>query len=284
MLRLQRRISFRAILTLAFGLTCTPNRLAAQAPQDIVVNAAAAKQLHEIVKSMTPVSNGHQIGRWHGQVCTQIIGLDDVHAAIIKSIFENIARDLEIRVRMHASCVPNISIVVAANADEIAADISKKANWLLVDPKEGDPPRRWENALLKPQPVRWFVADRTGPPDGTTGVPSRIRLLSEEYINYSYVLVDAGRLKDITWRQIANYIALVALSGPTPGAAPPPDSILTIFDNRDAGRPGPTALTAWDKNFLHALYDVDPRLHPDAARREIERQIKARMRMVVAAP
>jgi hypothetical protein len=252
----------------------TPDAPASNAPApDIVVEGQGEKQLHERVKALTPVSHSHQLGRWHQRICLQITGLDPLHDGIIRHIFADEVHRLKMWFDPNPKCIANVSVMIASNADEIATHISKWDTWLLVDPKEGDPPDYWKRALLQPQPVRWFVANRTVPSPESTGILSRIRLNTREETIYAYVLIDANKLNGITWRQLANYISFVALSGPMPGAPAPADSILSIFEDRDAGRPAPLSLTVADQDFLEALYATDPNLGPDMARRAIERQM-----------
>lgn len=266
------------LIGLTFSLTAAapPASPTSEGPgSEIVVRGQTEKQLHETVKALTPVSHGHQLGRWHEKICLQITGLDPLHAGIVRDIFAEEVHHLKLWIDANPKCIANASVVIADNADEVARQISKQDSWLLVDPKEGDPPHYWAQALIEPQPIRWFVANRTVPIGGGSGFPSHIMLQSREETIYAYVLIDANKLTGITWRQLANYVTFVALSGPTPGGQAPPDSILSIFEDRDAGQPGPTAFTAADQDFLEALYESDPRLGPDMARRGIERQMKA---------
>jgi hypothetical protein len=71
------------------------------------------------------------------------------------------------------------------------------------------------------------------------------------------VVVNDAKTGQATFGQLADYIAMVALTrvdltADFAGA----DSILRLFATSGSGAP-PSRLTQWDQSFLKALYDVD---------------------------
>jgi hypothetical protein len=81
---------------------------------------------------------------------------------------------------------------------------------------------------------------------------SRIEINSYRALSSAIAIVDARRLKDITFAQIAAYAAMVGLVQMRPqanvGDAP---TILNLFAGAAKAPPG---LTAWDESFLKAVY------------------------------
>jgi hypothetical protein len=239
----------------------------------ILVQGRSAGQRHEQVKALTPADYGVQVGRWNQQICFHVEGLQPAYAQLVQNQFEAEAKHLKVLFSHSSGCSPNVVVAVADNADQLAQRIGKEARWLMADPTYGNPSKERADALMKPQPVRWFVANRKV--KGFIPGASRIVLPSREETDYAYILVDSNKLGNITWRQLGDYIAFDVLAGPKPGAEFPTNSILSIFSERDAGRQGPLALTVQDAQFLDALYASDPDLPAEQQRRDIERLMKA---------
>ena len=243
--------------------------------EDIVVQRRSETPLRAVVKALTPVSYGHQVGRWHQPICFEVIGLKPIYAQLIRQqVMDEIAH-LDLSVDRNSHCSANLIVAATMDADGAAQDLYKTEPWLLSDPEDGNPPRQRIDALLQPQPVRWFVANRRMPSSGLSAMPSRIRLLSHEETICAYILLDANKLSGATWRQIGDYVAFVSLAGPEPGTAYDNASILSLFSERAVGRRGPPALTAQDNRFLDALYASDASLPAEQERYDIERRMQA---------
>lgn len=75
-----------------------------------------------------------------------------------------------------------------------------------------------------------------------------------------FVIVDLTRLQGVTRGQMADYVAMVALSQLNTGAELKDDpSILKLFDA--APEAAPAGLSDWDRAFLDALYATEQRSH-----------------------
>jgi hypothetical protein len=81
---------------------------------------------------------------------------------------------------------------------------------------------------------------------------TRIEINSYRALSSAMAIVDARRLKDVSYGQIAAYVAMIGLVQMHPqaklGDAP---SILNLFAGTGKAPPG---LTAWDESFLRAVY------------------------------
>lgn len=70
------------------------------------------------------------------------------------------------------------------------------------------------------------------------------------------VVVDARRVADLEYGQLADYIAMIGLAqireNAWPGAAP---TIMRLFSDTGAARP--RALSSWDHAFLKSMYSTD---------------------------
>jgi hypothetical protein len=244
-------------------------------PQDgepspgIVVQGRSVDQLHHLVETLTSTEHDSQIGRWTRQVCLNVEGLEPPDAQYLQSRIEAEAERLKVPFSRNGKCSPNVWVAVTTNADELARRISETEPWLITDPAYGDPTKAQTAALAKPQPVRWYVANRRV--SGSSGMTSRITPPTREETAFAYILVDATKLTHITWGQLGDYIAFDVFAGPNPRMDPPADSILSIFAERDAGHRGPLALTTQDVQFLDALYMSNPELALGQQRRDIER-------------
>lgn len=259
-------------LGLALSGIATAQAPAADPPAgdaDIVVRGQTQKQLHATVQALTPTDYGRQVGRWKEEICFKVVGLNDEHAGLIRKQFLIETGRLHLRVSASAGCSANLLVVIADNADEITAKIYKDERWMFGDPAYGNPPRARVDALMKAQPVRWFVTNRKV--RAFNSGASHIVMPTREDTDYAYVLVDVNRLSGITWRQLGDYATFVALAGPQPGASFRKSSILSIFANRDAGDATPERMAPEDERFLDALYRSDSDLPAEQQRRDIER-------------
>lgn len=192
-------------LGLALSGIATAQTPAADPPAgdaDIVVRGQTQKQLHATVQALTPTDYGRQVGRWKEEICFKVVGLNDEHAGLIRKQFLIETGRLHLRVSASAGCSANLLVVIADNADEITAKIYKDERWMFGDPAYGNPPRARVDALMKAQPVRWFVTNRKV--RAFNSGASHIVMPTREDTDYAYVLVDVNRLSGITWRQLGD--------------------------------------------------------------------------------
>jgi hypothetical protein len=122
----------------------------------------------------------------------------------------------------------------------------------------------------------------SGSVSGLEGVPwipgsnSRITNAVRNELWNSYLIVDVAKTQaaGVSWKQLADYLAMVALAQIDPDRAPSGyDSILNLFS---AGNQA-DGLTEMDLSYLRALYDLDTMRVPDAQRGSLASRMARRM-------
>lgn len=209
-----------------------------------------------------------------------MLGLDAAHAAYIVGRIVTIARELRIPVSS-GRCPSNVVIVVAGNADEFIQLLVDRHPRLFRSPRDNLATRAEIAQLLRPRPIRWIAASSTGNADGTPIVAGVNRLYSatritagtRENATLSFIVVDAGRLDNIVWSQLTDYLTLVALGRPAMEADYDAATVMSIFQIRDRGGQGPRWLTSQDRALLRALYSTNPAASAEAQRAAIRRRV-----------
>lgn len=274
----------------------------AQSASDIVVTGQrlskeeVREQARSFVRgvSATPVSG--QFARWREPICAKTIGLAPDNAALVTEKIREIARAANMRLAK-PKCVTNLLIVFTDNADRDVAALRKQGGGRVFG--KYDPV---ETRLLAEggRPVRWWyktaIEGRYGhQPSGTPGAllgaqiegagggqginsngeaaavdgysSSLVGTHIRAKIEQATFIVDANAASGRTLKSVAAYAALVTLARiRMDGAIAAEDSILRLFS---LDEPKPTDLTARDRVFLAALYQVPA--NRDA--RQQERQI-----------
>ncbi|HHX82838.1 MAG TPA: hypothetical protein GX696_07650 [Pseudomonadaceae bacterium] len=88
---------------------------------------------------------------------------------------------------------------------------------------------------------------------------SRIKSTVSDAIWGSLIIVDASKLENVDWPQLADYLAMVTLAQINPNGRPAgTDSILSLFS---AAEP-PGSLTELDRIYLRSLYEMDTMMLP----------------------
>ncbi|HEY6458139.1 MAG TPA: hypothetical protein VIY90_22920 [Steroidobacteraceae bacterium] len=115
------------------------------------------------------------------------------------------------------------------------------------------PPLCTETSIINPaacDPNRYY---RCGP---AIAGGSHLVLNSMWMFSRVFVIVDQTRLRGVTLRQLADYVAMSGFAKLKPGArlgdAP---TILKLFDA--ASQPAPAGMTEWDQSFLKSLYATE---------------------------
>ena len=95
------------------------------------------------------------------------------------------------------------------------------------------------------------------------GQVSRLKSTLSDAIWGSLVIVDAGKLGNVKWPQLADYLAMVSLAQVDPNGRPSGyDSILNLFSTDTP----PRGMTDMDRTYLRALYEMDTMLLPHMQR------------------
>jgi hypothetical protein len=238
---------------------------------DVVISARTEQAVDRFVAALTHTERGRQIARWNNHVCPRVIGLSTTDAAFIERRIADVARSLDTPVA-RGRCAANIIVIATDDAHGFADNLVRRYPKLFRDPRFGRATRTETDALLQPRPVRWIAASRMG--NSKYQAASRLTKTSVENAVLSLEIVDTQRLERITWRQLADYLALVAFARPPIDGDFGSDTILSIFAARDRGERGPPRLTDQDKRFLLALYRSKDAVDAETQRSSIRGQMK----------
>ncbi|MBB5708795.1 hypothetical protein [Sphingomonas xinjiangensis] len=244
---------------------------------DVIIEGRTKDAVATFVEQLTKVNRGHQISRWNTMACPITLGLNSEQARYLTERIRSRSREFGVPVAGQ-SCSANIVIVVTNDADEFTRQFLRRYTKLFQDTSSGISelaPLRGE--LLQSRPIRWLNASRTGGAGGGSlgqvYSGSRLRENSQENAILLLAIVDASMMRGVKWGQIADYLTMVALANPRMDARFRLDTIMSIFQARDAGGLLPTELTANDRSFLRALYRTHGAASAVQQRKQIESAI-----------
>jgi hypothetical protein len=248
--------------------------------QEIVVRAQTDEEIDRFVETLTQTRGAEQIARWNGQICPRVLGLEPGQAAYVVTRISAIARDLRIQVGGRG-CPGNIIIVVTADPEGFTRGVLQRHPRLFRDRNDPFASTAEIAQLLAPRPIRWIAASTPGNAYGAPMIDginrfyrgSRLELATRENARFSFIVVDANRLQDIVWSQLADYLALVSLARPAMEADYDSATVLSAFALRDRGEQGPRRMTSQDRALLRALYASSPAVSASVQRRAIRRRM-----------
>ena len=211
------------------------------------------------------------VARWIEPVCPKVVG---VAPAIAERVIRRIGAVAgQVGVRMaRGACDGNLMISFTTDAGAVVKQIASRLPDSFKDLDMA------ERAALQrgSAPIRWWhvtqMRTKDGmrdmgnevPPsarlDGPGGVPLagdvhqqyRSSFASTQMIRVlraATIVVDVNKAEGTPLDSVIDLAALVGLAEIRPGAEPPPNSILALYE-----RDGPKQLTQLDLNFLTALY------------------------------
>lgn len=248
----------------------------------------------EFIEEAAAQSRGRGFARWHRSFCVGVQNLADEPAQYI--IDRVSAQALEVGLEPgEPGCNPDSIIIFSTNAEEMAS-MMVESEPRVFRPVGGDAGTELgrealNNFISTESTVRWWhvslpVDARHGNPaievpNGfCTGMhcyptfwvlgPSRLHSGVVDELKYVIIIVDATKLAGTSWRQLADYLALVSLAQINPEADPQSfDTILNLFSNPAAY----SGLTEWDESYLQSLYAFDQRRNIRLQRNEIVSRI-----------
>ena len=270
-----------ATLTIA----STPLAAASQAGNPTIVVKAtpldpdqARQRAVEFVKRTGVAHGQQQVARWVVPVCIKVIGLTTPQAVMVEDLMLDVAYEAKMPVA-RPGCKPNVTVTFAPDAGQVVGHIYARK------PSQFGELSRAERELLLngDAPVRWWYAtqmvDREGVESNSISAPwvtagegsvgtvvslptadgvsatqqynsgSNVRTPTVRSLYGATVVVDAGKVGKTPVDALAAYAAMVAFAEMN-AAAPPPDSILGLFQPDSVE----SSLTDWDMAFLKSLY------------------------------
>lgn len=219
------------------------------------------------------------LNRWNDPVCPLVAGLPKAFGEFILQRISKAARDAHAPLA-GSVCHPNLYVVATDDPDRLLKmwwrrDVQMYDTRYVGMERVKDfvnstePIRVWYNTTLgcgiksrMRRPPTIFINNFAlpgvfAPPgcDPTHGVDSHLSYgTSRSSISTAIVVVDGRRMKGITMRQMADYIALVGLADVRLDSdSLPVPSILGLFGRASP----PQALTPWDRALLYSLYNTD---------------------------
>jgi hypothetical protein len=263
-----------ALLLLALGGAAADEKAAPQdkATLDTITveaqrqRADEQRRVRSFVSAIALAPFQEKLTRWQSQtpICPLVGGLPHDHGEFILARISQIAAAAGAPLAPNF-CKPNLYIVVTSDADTLVKEWSKREPYLFADPdgtrirkflSSSKPVRVWYNAELfndegRPIVINWQTGLPITPSSGYqfrwSEMPGLVSVV---------ILVDSRRAADVSFGQMADYLAMAGLAkvrlDANVGDAP---TILQLFSS--SGKAPPTGLSPWDESFLKALYHTD---------------------------
>lgn len=246
----------------------------AKSKSEIVVTGKLSDTFGDYVRKLTNNARHGQLARWNYPICVTVAGLNQQYAAFIRGAILDVAHKIGVRSSQSTRCSPNIVVVFTPDSDRLAAEIVDKFPRLFSRMDGPSPAETSPEEFKRTRSARWLAVDQTGrvddaPPQASIYFPSRIRSSVKQNVVFTYEIVDSGRLRGVTWGQIADYLAMVAFAHPSITPQPINDSILAL--DLGNGSPAPPGLTDHDLRLLNGWYNTDPSLTASQQRGAIVR-------------
>lgn len=231
------------------------------APKD---RAAVEREVRSFVNAIAVKPGDESLARWQLQIplCPLVAGLPGSDGEYILARVSKIATAAGAPLAPE-HCKGNFYVIVTSDPEGVIKAWSKRDVRMFGDETDqggtkireftaSSPIRVWYN-------TEYYKLDGTplGNAEGRTNQSARAtRLEVNNYRALSTVLaiVDARRMKGVSFGQVAAYVAMIGLAQIRPEAnvieAP---SILNLFAGDGKAPPG---LTSWDESFLKAVYET----------------------------
>jgi hypothetical protein len=235
--------------------------------QEIVVQGERVddSEIQQFIRAMTAGPRGIQIGQFDNGVCPAVVGLAKAQNEAVEKRMRRVAIAAGVPAAKER-CNANVLVVVARDKEQAIRTLRSERPGLLWGMSGG------EVAELAGTPgpaVAWHFRELSGAdglqvtqdPDriqfsSTFNTPSRTRSTIRPQFQGSVLVVELEALAGVSTIQLADYAALrtFAQTDPARAAKAGRPTILTLMEDRSAGRGSPLSLTQWDLSFLKSLY------------------------------
>jgi hypothetical protein len=240
------RPAARLILVLAATLF---SGLIRAEPEEVVVVGTALNTLVTHVSSIVSVNRENQIARWNRSLCVRVEGLPEEHHRILRERLAQASQSVRISL-LDAGCAENVLLFFASDAGTVSQQLAQHFEI----PLRQDGIERVQDFVASEAPVRWInTFNRCG--FGCRLANSRITASSAPSVDFMLLVVDVTHIEERHFRDVADYLAFVILSNPSPQPKPAVDSILSLFNAPQQGS-SPEGLSVYDQLYLEALYSV----------------------------
>jgi hypothetical protein len=225
--------------------------------------ATIEREVGTFVNAIALKPGSESLARWQLQIplCPLVAGMPKSDAEYILSRVSKIAAAAGAPLAPE-HCKGNFYIVVTSDPESVIKAWSKRDVRMFGD--EADQGGTTIRDFLAASPVRvWYNTEfyeLDGTPLGNnqenredrSARATRLEINSYRALSSIIAIIDARRMKDVSYGQIAAYVGMVGLvqmrREAKVGVAP---TILNLFADEGKAPPG---LTAWDESFLRAVY------------------------------
>lgn len=264
----------------ASGQTPSPEETLIPNHTEIVVTGTrdTERRARHFVDALAVPTRFDQLATFESPVCPMALGMRQSSNALVTARMRQVAAAAGMIVDKEG-CDGNALLFVTSDRKALIALLRRHQAHLF-----GERTRKEVDALeAAPGPaVAWQVVEPRGADGRMMEKVTHIELAGRKDRVDAYILphvsvsrlgtktrvdflatvlvVDARALLGTSTDQIGDYAAmrLFAGAGPPPTGSHPPPTILTLLDDRAAGREPPPSLTGWDSGYLRALYAIPP--------------------------
>lgn len=255
------------------------------ADQPIVITGQkdTHKAVEDFVKALTPVESHGQLSRFEHEVCPAVFGLAEPQARAVQDRIRLVATTVGIVVgREH--CTPNVLLLVTSDKKAFLQELQRHSSndygisdhqFRVLEQQPGHA-AAWQvqGPMMNSDGVE-ITEDSEGFPVNRTIIPSsRITVPVRPQFDASVVVVERRALVGLTTTQLADYVAIRALTGADPAklASSGAPTILHVLDVPVGGE-APVTMTKWDFDLLSGFYDTHRDLSTAAQRSAIAREM-----------
>lgn len=239
--------------------------------EDIVVQGRRIdEQVRGFVDEIAAPPSGRGPARWHDNICVGVANLRRDAAQYLADRVSEVAMDIGLEPG-EPGCIPNILVIGTDDGAGMARGLvaarpnvfwpggsgMSRSRAALEAFQANDHPIRWWHISLPVDSQTGALAVRLpgeAPPIIAKTTAGRLRTTIRNDLGRVIVIVDMGKVDGLDFRQIADYVAMIAFSQVDPDADTTKyDSILSLFR-----RPRSTPhMTTWDMAYLKALYGAE---------------------------
>ncbi len=245
-----------------------PADQADQVADVVVIGRDLADAVDSFVDSVVAPPPGRGPARWDRKVCVGAVNLKRATAQQLVDRVSEVALDIGLDIG-EPGCTPDILIMATDDGTALAAALVDARPRVFRPGYSGAARSRaaLEQFSATNRPVRWWHVSL--PVDADTGqiavrVPgydppmintlaSRLRTEIQNDLRRAIIIVDLVQADRVSFRQLADYIAMVAFAQIDPEAKLEGfDTVLNVF----ADPAGAAGLTDWDRAYLTSLYNA----------------------------
>lgn len=204
-------------------------------------------RISDFVAAITLPPSDESLARWGSPICVKVSGMTRSRARYLVRRLSLIARQAHMAVD-RPRCEPSFLVFETRHPQAFLQKLWDR-NPTVFNEDRGIPPI--QRFIEQDRPVRiWYNVY------SSSAAGSRLRWETVRVIGSVVVAIDPARIRGVSRRQLADYVAMVGFAQIRDDADPhDAPTILRLFTSRPRARP--RRLSRWDRGFLKALYDTD---------------------------